>query len=213
MCGVLEHVAAGVEDEIRALARLGRRTAVQAIAHPLAEPREIAVVELHTRKHVGAVGDQTEILDALPAAFARLASPPRQGDARHRQQETRIDALRTDRDAVAGERTALGPGLRRLRPVAETNDIEHAGNHRLRRGVADAGRPGHRTDLHALAAPGAGIEHFARAGGQRLFKNCFGHMKIPRFSGGEEFYWLDRLPASANNPHRPHFIPQCGRQV
>ena len=93
----LEHVAAGVEHEIGAFAGLGRRTAVQPLADALAEPRQIGVVELHARQHIGAVGDQAEILDAFLAPFARLVLLSRHGDARHRQQEARIDALRTGR--------------------------------------------------------------------------------------------------------------------
>ena len=83
----LEHVAAGVEHEVRALAWLGRRAAVQPLADALAEPRDIGVVELHARQHVGAVGDQAEILDALLAPLARLVLLSRHGHARHCQRK------------------------------------------------------------------------------------------------------------------------------
>ena len=82
----LEHVAAGVEDEIRPLARLWRRPFCKRIGDVLAEPGEFVVVELHAREHIDAVGDQTEILDARLAPLARLGSSCcAMRNARHRQ--------------------------------------------------------------------------------------------------------------------------------
>ena len=68
----LEHVAAGVEDEVRPLAGLGSRSILQSLVHLLPEAREFIFIELHARQHVDAVRDQPEILDALLAPVARL---------------------------------------------------------------------------------------------------------------------------------------------
>ena len=107
----LEHVAAGVEHEVRALARLRGRAVLQALVHVLAEPRKFALIKLHARENIHAIGNQPEVFDALLAPIAQLGGLLRQGDARHRQQEARIDAFVAGRDAVAGERATFRPGL------------------------------------------------------------------------------------------------------
>ena len=45
------------------------------------------------------------------------------------------------------------------RALAEPQDVEHAGHHGLRIGVAETGRPGDRAGGEAGAALGAGVEH------------------------------------------------------
>jgi hypothetical protein len=116
--------------------------------------------------------------------------------ARHRQQETRVDAVVAGRDAVAGQHAAFGPGFRGGRPLTQAHDIEHAGNHALGRGRADARRAGHRTNLDALAALGAGIEHFGRACVERPFEGRFAHAKFSIPAAEKNFISLPgRRPA------------------
>ena len=51
--------------------------------------------------------------------------------------------------------------------VAVAQDVDHAGEHRARLGVGDAGGFGDRAGLEALAALGAGVGHRGDAVGKR----------------------------------------------
>ena len=68
----LEHVAAGVEHEVRAFARLCGRAILQALVHLLAEACEFGFIELHARENIHPVGNEPKILDALLAAIAQV---------------------------------------------------------------------------------------------------------------------------------------------
>src|SRR5215831_162571 len=105
----LEDVAAGIEYKVRSFARLCGRAILQTLVDILAKAREVCLIELHARKNVHPIGNQAKILNALSAAIPRLECLPGNGDARHRQQEARVDAIIACRDAVTSKRTAFGP--------------------------------------------------------------------------------------------------------
>src|SRR5688500_16356771 len=102
--------------------------------------------------------DLAEIVDTLFALLARLVLRPRQGGARHREQEPRIDAVVASLDAFAREHAGIRPFARRLVAFAEAQDVERAGDHRTRFSGNAAGI-GHRAGLDAFAALGAGVDH------------------------------------------------------
>jgi hypothetical protein len=83
----LEHVAAGVEDEIR------RRTGPRSIVGFLPQTREQLVVELHARDVGDVAGDLAEAFHAPAAALRRLILAACHGEARHPEQEARIDPV------------------------------------------------------------------------------------------------------------------------
>jgi hypothetical protein len=54
--------------------------------------------------------------------------------------------------------------------LAGAHDVEHAANNVFRAGIHDAGRPYARTDLDALAAFRAGVEHVVDAAAESVLK-------------------------------------------
>ena len=157
----LEHVAAGVEDEIRLLGRF-RVAEPPARLGALAEPLQHLAGELHAREHVDVLAELAEIHHALAPARRRLVAPARHRDPRHRQKEARIDALVARLDAFAAEHAGVRPPARRLRTFAGAQDVEYARDHVARLG-GDAARIGHRTGFDALAAARAGRGHLGDA--------------------------------------------------
>jgi hypothetical protein len=148
----LEHVAAGVEHEIRQRVRGGHRDGF------LPEPLQEHIVELQAGYVVHVARDLAEILHPVPAPVALRVIVPRHGDARHVQEEARIDAVVARLDAFPAQHAGVRPLARRLRPLPMPQDIDDPVDDRSRLGVHAAGAR-HRADLHALAAARAGIEH------------------------------------------------------
>src|SRR5712692_10089974 len=169
----LEHVAAGVEHEIRRLPSLTlprlRGAREGGAGRRLAEPGQQLVLELHLRDMGDLARDLAVALDALPALLGRLVLVSRHRDPRHPEQEARIDAVIAGLDAFAGQHAGARPFARRFRPVAGFQNVDDAGNDRDRLGV-DAAGPGHRADLDAFAAARAGVGHRGDALGQRSFE-------------------------------------------
>jgi len=161
----LEHVAAGVEHEIRR--RVGLFVAF------LAQSRQHLVAELHLRDVGDLARDLAESLDAVAALVARLVLAPRHRHPRHAEQETRIDPVVAGLDAFAGEHAGARPFARGVRAVAGAQNVDDAGDDRARLGV-DAAGARHRTDLDAFAAARARIGHRRDACGQGGFE-CVGH--------------------------------------
>ena len=117
----LQHIAAGVEHEVR---RLGRHRSRRRF---LAEP-------LQHRRHRAAIATawstsrlmSRNVVDALAAPLGQFVLAFAHGDARHRQQEARIDAVVARLDALAAEHAGGRPFARSLRPFAGADDVEHA---------------------------------------------------------------------------------------
>ena len=105
----LEHIAAGVEHKVRALARFRGRAVFEALVHVLAKTCKIVLAQLHACENVHAIGNQPEVFDTLLAPIAQLGGMLGKGDARHRQQEARIDGFVACRDAVACQRATFSP--------------------------------------------------------------------------------------------------------
>src|SRR5262245_465975 len=102
--------------------------------------------------------DLAEAIDALAALLARLQRAPRHRHSRHAEHEPRIDAVVAGLDAFAGEHAGVRPFARRLGAGAGAQNVDDAGDDRARLGF-DAPGSGHRADLDALAAAGAGVRH------------------------------------------------------
>jgi hypothetical protein len=83
----------------------------------------------------------------------------RHGKARHREQETRIDAVIAGLDALTAQRTGLRPFARCVRATAAAHYLENAADDVFGLCIRDAGRRNARTNLDALAASRAGVEH------------------------------------------------------
>ena len=186
----LQHVAAGVEHEIR------RRLGLGVAAGLLAQPREQFVVELHLRNVGDVARDLAEAVDALTAPLRRLILVSRHRHPRHAEHEARIDAVVAGLDAFAAEHARIRPFARGLRAVAGAQDVDDAGDHGDGLGVHAAGA-GDRTDLDALAAAGAGVRHRLDACGQRGFEGG-GH-------AGTTFHSPSRGEITASTPAtKPH---------
>ena len=161
----LEHVAAGVEHEIR---RLG--IALVARLRALAEPRQQVVGQLQLRQRGDVAPKIAERVDAAPPPLRQLAGRLRHADARHRQQETRIDAIVARLDAFAAKQARIRPLARGFGTRAGAHDVDHAADDVGRRSLAEAGRRHAGAGFDALAATGAGIEHVVDTGGERSFE-------------------------------------------
>ena len=107
----LEHVAAGVEDEVRN--RIRRAVA----AGLLAQPREHLVAELHLGNVRDLARDLAKSFDPVAALRGRLVIVPRHHHPRHVEHEARIDAVVAGLDAFAGEHAGVRPLARRFRAV------------------------------------------------------------------------------------------------
>ena len=117
----LEHVAAGIEDEI------GRRSPAQArLVRALPQPFQQRVVELEARNMFHIARDFAEAFDALAALRHRVVFGARHGDPRHVQQEARIDAIIAGLDAVAGEQARRCPFARGVVALAVAQDVDDA---------------------------------------------------------------------------------------
>jgi hypothetical protein len=154
----LEHIAAGVEHDVRQLFIVRGRPA----ARPLAEPLQRVVAELQMRQDADVLAHAAEALHAELAALARLGAL-RHGEPSHREQEARVDAVVAGLDAFAAQHAGLGPALRLLPAFAQPHYVQHAGHHRLRIGFAQARRARDRTGGEARTARGAGVEHVVDA--------------------------------------------------
>jgi hypothetical protein len=176
----LQHVAAGVEDEVglgeHVLLRGGPRVcgrARRALAEPLqlaagelAEPLQVAGGELETRQHGDVALQLADGLGTGAPALQQFLVRALHRDPGHREEEARIDAIVASAHTVAAQHARLRPEARRLGPAAAPQDVDHAANHRLRRGVFDPGRLHARADLDAFATARAGISHLLDALGQ-----------------------------------------------
>src|SRR5258706_6176554 len=149
----------------------------------LAEPRQKFILKLHARLHRDFTIELAEGLHAPPALLARLCARFGHGETRHRQHETRIDAVVAGLDAIPREHAGRRPTPRRLRAVAVAQDVDHPGDNLLRR-RRDAGRRLDGADLDAFPATGAGIDDFLNAALQRVFTEI-SHEAYVR--------WVDRL--------------------
>ena len=163
----LEHVAAGVEHEIGFLAGRG-------LIGALAQPRQQRVVELHLRNMLHLDRDLAEGFDAVAALRHGLLGV-RHLDARHIEQEARIDAVVASLDAFAGEEAPTRPFARGLVAVAVAHDVDDAVDDvdgilplldRQARGLRG------RANLDAFAATGAGIRHGVGARFQGGLERC-----------------------------------------
>src|SRR6185437_926011 len=142
-----------VEDDVRRLrGRFGLGTC------DLTKTRKLRVGELQSGKLRHVTRDQARAVDPELALLTRLVLGARHGDARHVEQEARVDAVVADLDALARKHAGIGPFARGFRPVAGAYDVEHARDRLARIGVGDPGRPGDRARLEAFAALGAGVE-------------------------------------------------------
>src|SRR5262249_22963767 len=124
----------------------------------LAEPLQHLAGELHARDHADVLAELAEVSNALAAARRQLLLLARHGDARHREQEARVDALVARLDAFAAEHAAARPFARRLDAGAAAHDVEHAGDDVFRR-RRDARRIGDRAGFDAFAAARARCAH------------------------------------------------------
>ena len=119
----LEHVAAGVEYEIRRGVSDER-----AVVGLLAEPREHLVAELHLGNVLHLARDLAETFDAAagaaPAARRACCAIFTRAIVQH---EARIDAVVAGLDAFAGEHAGVGPLARRVRAVAGLQNVDDAG--------------------------------------------------------------------------------------
>jgi hypothetical protein len=154
----LEHVAAGVEDDV------GRFRGGALRARVLAEACELRIGQLHLRKMRDIARDQPETFDAGLALLARLVSGARHCDTGHVKEKARVGAVVTHLDAFAREHAGACPFARGLRPVAGAQNVEHTRNRRLRIGVLNAGSCRNRTGFEAFAAACAGVHHGVDAG-------------------------------------------------
>ena len=164
----LEHVAARVEDEV------GRLRGLAVVVCLLTEPRQHRLVELQARDMGDVTRDLAEALDPLTALLRPLLLLAGHGQARHAQQEARIDAVVAGLDAFPAEQARVRPIARGLRPLAGAQDLDNAVDDAARRGVNSAGARD-RAHFHAFAAAGARVRHRVHACRQRRFKGL-GHL-------------------------------------
>src|SRR5258708_40244459 len=90
----------------------------------LAEPRQEVILKLHARLHRDLTIELAEGLHAPPALLARLCARFGHAETRHRQHETRIDAVVAGLDAIPREHAGRRPTPRRLRAVAVAQDVD-----------------------------------------------------------------------------------------
>src|SRR6516162_10378648 len=160
----LEHVAAGVENEIRRLRSVVLR-ALGALA-PLPQPLQRRVIELDARQLHDFARHFAETVDAVLALdpWIRLARHFHPG---YVQQKARIDSIIAGLDAFAGQDAGIGPFARGVVAVAGADDVDDAADDRGRIfqvfGAKSAGA-GNRADFDALAATRARIRHCLRTG-------------------------------------------------
>src|SRR5262249_13555245 len=83
----------------------------------------------------------------------------RHRDARHSKQKAWIDSVIARLDARAAKHAGRGPFARDLATLAGAQDVEHPAYDVLRARIFDTGRFYAWTDLDALAAPRAGVDH------------------------------------------------------
>src|SRR6516164_609149 len=157
----LEHIASGVEDEVR------RRGSLW--GGPLAQPAQQLVIELQARYVCHLARNPAKTLDPVPATVVERVLLTSHGEARHAEQEARIDAIVARLDAFAGQHARIRPFARRWSAGAEPQYIDHAVDDgawlRL-----DAAGARHRADLDALAAARTGVEHGVDAFRQSLLE-------------------------------------------
>ena len=153
----LEHVAAGVEHEIRRLARCGGR------GRFLAEPRQHLIVDLKLRQHRYVASEVAVFLQALAPPCRQIVTGFGSRDARHGEQKAWIDAFVAGRNAFAAERAGLRPCPRRVGPVAVAKDIDDAADDIRRHSIRKPCGLHARAGLDAFAAAGAGIDHLVDA--------------------------------------------------
>ena len=161
----LQHVAAGVEHHVR---QFGARRRLRRL---LAEPDQRILGELQPRQHADVLADLAELRDAGLAPLGGSLSFLHHREPRHGQQEARIDAVVAGLDALAARHAGLGPFLRFCRALAEAQDVEHAGHHRLGSASPRPAGAGDRAGLEAGAAFGAGVEHVVDAAGEGFFES------------------------------------------
>jgi hypothetical protein len=150
----LEHIAAGVKHEVRRLDGRGNRRRF------LTQSFEHFRIELQARKHCHSATTVAVPLHALPASFGKLIVRLRDAKPRHGKQETRIDAVVAGFDAFPTLHAGHRPFARCFRTVAGTYQFEDAADDVFGPCFRDAGRLNTRTNLDALAASRAGVEHF-----------------------------------------------------
>ena len=172
----LEHIAAGVEHEIRPLARLCGRAILQALVYVLAEARRVrshraACARAHSPRRQPAENSRSPCLrrsrrsDACLAMATRAIASRKRGltPSSHAAMQSPVSA-----QPLAQAFDAVGPSP--VRTISSTPAITLSGV-----GVANAGRLRHRADFNAFAAARAGFEHLGRARCESGFKSGFGH--------------------------------------
>ena len=165
----LQHIAAGVEHEIRHFAGDGHRGGA------LAEPLECGMIELQPRQRGDVAAGLAISGHAVAAPRGEIGFLPPHRAARHRQQEARVDAVLASLDAIAAQHAGGGPAPGGFRAIAVLHEIDHAGDDFDRRGVGDIGGRNAGADLDAFAAFDAGLQHVASAIVQRRFKTEISH--------------------------------------
>ena len=165
----LEHVAAGVEYEVRRFGWCRGRCRF------LAEPLQHRVIELQAGQHGDVPADLAEACDALAPPLRQFMVGFGKGDARHRQQKARIDAVVAGLDTLAAEHAGGGPFARHFRPLAGAHDVEDAADDVAGADIRDPGRRDTGADLDAFAAARAGVEHVVHAAIQRRLEGDLAH--------------------------------------
>ena len=114
-------------------------------------------------------------LQALAASFRQPAVGLCDAEARHRKQETRIDAVVARLDAFPAEHAGRCPLARRLGTIAGAHKVEHAADDVFGSRIRNSGGSHTRTNLDALAASRAGVEHVVDAFAQSRLERDVGH--------------------------------------
>jgi len=156
-----ENVAAGIEHEIRCLAR--RRYGCSS----LSQSRQRIAFELQTRQHHDIPAGVAEFRHALAPPLNQLEIVLPDRDTCHGQQKARIDAVVARLDTRTAERARRCPSAGRLGAVARAQDIDDPRYDGGRRRACYVGWLSAWTDFDTLAASRAGIKHIADAIVQR----------------------------------------------
>jgi hypothetical protein len=170
----LEHVAAGVKNEIRRLFCATR------LLGALPQALQQCVIELDARQMRDLARNFAETIDAIFALYCRVG-PARHLDPRHVQQEARINAVVAGLDTFARENAGIGPFAGGLIALAGAHNVDDAVNDCggiLQLFRRESAWPGDRANLNAFAATGAGIGHGQRARFQGGFE-CL-HRRVGR---------------------------------
>ena len=117
-------------------------------------------LELQAGKHGRSATAFAVFLHALSTSFGRLFFRSRHPKPCYGEQEARIDAIVAGLDAGPALHARLRPSARRFRAMAAAYQFNDAADGFFGVCIRDAGRLEARTNLDALPAASAGVEHF-----------------------------------------------------